>query len=213
MKNRLVSFLMSGILIVLFGIFIYPGVYKYDKLNQNLPVKINRFTGSTQVLSTAGWKSLDSTKTSNSEVISPIARQSVETQNVVENSMTDTPIVLGDLSKVKIIGSTSDNSYLYKIDCTVKNEDVLGNNVYIQATLLDKDKDPINIVRSNSEYINSKEIIVFNLATTDYNMTSKYATYKLEIIQDKNLGYTGKNKNQNNSNSKYDDERKSLGLK
>ncbi|MFF3922611.1 hypothetical protein [Paenibacillus lactis] len=45
--------------ICLFGLFIYPTMYKYDKLDQKYPVKINRITGETQVLTGRGWQSAE----------------------------------------------------------------------------------------------------------------------------------------------------------
>ncbi|TKH43056.1 hypothetical protein C1I60_16180 [Paenibacillus terrae] len=43
--------------IVLFGLFIYPTMYKYDKLDQKYPVMINRLTGETKILTQDGWQS------------------------------------------------------------------------------------------------------------------------------------------------------------
>ena len=54
-KNKIVSFFMILIIIIIFGIFIYPGIYKYDKLDQKYPVKINRFTSETMVLKKDYW--------------------------------------------------------------------------------------------------------------------------------------------------------------
>jgi uncharacterized protein YfkK (UPF0435 family) len=54
--HRLTTYILLFICIVTFGLFIYPGLYKYDKLNQKLPVKINRITGSTQILTQKGWQ-------------------------------------------------------------------------------------------------------------------------------------------------------------
>ncbi|MCQ4085318.1 hypothetical protein [Saccharibacillus sp. JS10] len=42
-------------IIIAFGLFIYPGVYKYDKYEQQYPVKINRFTGHTEIMTSNGW--------------------------------------------------------------------------------------------------------------------------------------------------------------
>ncbi|WP_435921278.1 hypothetical protein [Paenibacillus sp. DYY-L-2] len=53
------SYLFVAVCIAAFGLFIYPGVYKYDKLNQKYPVKINRITGETQVLYSDGWRNMD----------------------------------------------------------------------------------------------------------------------------------------------------------
>ncbi|MGF9644011.1 hypothetical protein AAIH69_13470 [Paenibacillus sp. MABNS29] len=43
--------------IVLFGLFIYPTMYKYDKLDQKYPVMINRLTGEAKILTQDGWQS------------------------------------------------------------------------------------------------------------------------------------------------------------
>ncbi len=104
----------------------------------------------------------------------------------------DIPIKLGDLSKFKIVGDVSDNSYLYKIDCTVKNEDSIGNKVYIKATLFDKNGKPINTIESSPKLIFPNQTETFNLQTDDYSMTSKYKSYTLEVIQSKYLSYTDK---------------------
>lgn len=45
--------------ICLFGIFIYPTIYKYDKLDQKYPVKINRITGETKFLTGKGWQNAE----------------------------------------------------------------------------------------------------------------------------------------------------------
>ncbi|MEK5374187.1 hypothetical protein [Paenibacillus sp. FSL P2-0173] len=42
--------------ILLFGLFIYPTMYKYDKLDQKYPVMINRFTGEAKILTQNGWQ-------------------------------------------------------------------------------------------------------------------------------------------------------------
>jgi hypothetical protein len=57
--KKLLYCVASIIIIISFGIFIYPGIYKYDKLEQNYPVKINRLTGSTQILRGNGWQDMN----------------------------------------------------------------------------------------------------------------------------------------------------------
>ncbi|AET60284.1 hypothetical protein HPL003_17700 [Paenibacillus terrae HPL-003] len=42
--------------IALFGLFIYPTLYKYDKLDQKYPVMINRLTGEAKILTQDGWQ-------------------------------------------------------------------------------------------------------------------------------------------------------------
>lgn len=41
--------------VILFGLFVYPTLYQYDKLDQRLPVKINRITGAAEILTAEGW--------------------------------------------------------------------------------------------------------------------------------------------------------------
>lgn len=53
--NKLLWILAIPLSIVLFGLFIYPGLYHFDKLNQRLPVKINRLTGDAYIFGSDGW--------------------------------------------------------------------------------------------------------------------------------------------------------------
>ncbi|AIQ48317.1 hypothetical protein R70723_22180 [Paenibacillus sp. FSL R7-0273] len=48
------SFILIGIII--FGLVIYPGLYKFEKLDQSFPVKINRITGDAKILTAKGWQ-------------------------------------------------------------------------------------------------------------------------------------------------------------
>lgn len=56
-KKDLIAIICAG-LITSFGVLVWPGLYHYDKLDQKLPVKINRITGDTQVLTSKGWMKL-----------------------------------------------------------------------------------------------------------------------------------------------------------
>ena len=60
--KRLLSGVMVLLSVIFFGIFIYPGIYKYDKLAQNYPVKINKITGTTQILRGDGWQTIEDRK-------------------------------------------------------------------------------------------------------------------------------------------------------
>lgn len=57
--NKSLTYLLVFLSIIAFGIFIYPGIYKYDKLNQKYPVQINRLTGETKVLTHNGWQDVN----------------------------------------------------------------------------------------------------------------------------------------------------------
>lgn len=61
MKFSKLSYIIIPVSIILFGLLVYPTLYKYDKLEQKYPVKINRITGEAQILRGDGWvKSSDS---------------------------------------------------------------------------------------------------------------------------------------------------------
>lgn len=50
-----IRLLVITLLILSILLFVYPTLYRFDKLDQKYPVKINRITGETQVLSGFGW--------------------------------------------------------------------------------------------------------------------------------------------------------------
>lgn len=53
--KKYILYLAVPVSIVLFGLFVYPTLYKYDKLDQNKPVMINRITGEAKILTSEGW--------------------------------------------------------------------------------------------------------------------------------------------------------------
>lgn len=53
--KKYILYLLVPVSIVLFGLLVYPTLYKYDKLNQKQPVIINRLTGETKILTSEGW--------------------------------------------------------------------------------------------------------------------------------------------------------------
>lgn len=68
MKKDIFRFTAIAIIVVLFGIFVYPTMYKYDKYNQKVPVRINRITGEAYLLDPEGWKKAGSDVPSESEM-------------------------------------------------------------------------------------------------------------------------------------------------
>ena len=54
--------------IALIGVLIYPTLWEYDKLYQELPVKINRITGSTYILTNQGWTKASNNNSSTAEM-------------------------------------------------------------------------------------------------------------------------------------------------
>ncbi|WP_156995896.1 hypothetical protein [Paenibacillus stellifer] len=55
MEKELRRAVLALLIIALFGLLIYPGLYKYDKLEGKYPVRMNRITGETKILREGGW--------------------------------------------------------------------------------------------------------------------------------------------------------------
>lgn len=55
-SKEIIKYTFIILAIAVFALTIYPGVYRYDKLNQKFPVKINRITGTTEILYGDGWQ-------------------------------------------------------------------------------------------------------------------------------------------------------------
>lgn len=86
------SFVLIGVII--FGLVIYPGLYKYEKLDQRFPVKINRITGDAKILTIKGWQdaddydhALDLFNEYKQQVIDAMEGQSESIRNNVMNSV------------------------------------------------------------------------------------------------------------------------------
>ncbi|MEK3717974.1 hypothetical protein [Paenibacillus sp. FSL R7-0333] len=56
--KEILKYFIVILCICAFGVFIYPGLYRYDKLDQKYPVMINRITGETKVLYGDIWSSV-----------------------------------------------------------------------------------------------------------------------------------------------------------
>lgn len=94
MKKEIVRYSAILILVILIGLFVYPTVYKYDKLEQKYPVRINRITGNTEVLRNNGWIDVDATQSEIDKVRSEVDTDFKEfkkqlTQEVINSVKTD----------------------------------------------------------------------------------------------------------------------------
>jgi len=93
-KKEIVRYSAILILVILIGLFVYPTVYKYDKLEQKYPVRINRITGNTEVLRNNGWIDVDATQSEIDKVRSEVDTDFKEfkkqlTQEVINSVKTD----------------------------------------------------------------------------------------------------------------------------
>jgi len=59
-KNRLVIWITMGVLIILFGLFVWPTIYRYDHIKYTageVLIRTNRLTGEVERLyNTGGWR-------------------------------------------------------------------------------------------------------------------------------------------------------------
>lgn len=69
MKKQLTRYGFIASILVLIFIFVYPTIYRYDKLDQKVPIRINRITGKTEMFSADGWKEPDDGSKANASAI------------------------------------------------------------------------------------------------------------------------------------------------
>jgi len=55
MKKEFVKYGFFILIALVVFVYIYPTVYRYDKYDQKIPVRINRITGKTELLYAYGW--------------------------------------------------------------------------------------------------------------------------------------------------------------
>lgn len=110
--QKIIKYLFTIICIVAFGIFIYPGIYKYDKLDQKYPVMINRITGETKILFSDTWSTvgnvdaqLSKFESYKNEIEDSINSQNEQIKEVVLES------IRAELDQVKdqVIAETTNN--------------------------------------------------------------------------------------------------------
>lgn len=138
MKNKVVLSILALLCIVSFGLFIYPGLYKYDKLQQQYPVKINRLTGSTQVLFPNGWRSMDNSASQMEdykvEIEEKISDQSEKIKNDVLAS------IRSELDAIKLEEEPSVFDSVRNRDAST-NETVVNEEYFTKGDSMEKVKE------------------------------------------------------------------------
>ncbi|MBE0336426.1 hypothetical protein [Paenibacillus sp. 23TSA30-6] len=116
--------------IVLFGLFIYPTMYKYDKLNQKYPVMINRLTGEAKILTQDGWQSTPDIDSALGKMEQYKGEISVEIDNQKEEITQDVmAAVERQLDEIKTQSASSNQNSSESEFAAVRNRDVdLPNN-------------------------------------------------------------------------------------
>lgn len=116
MTKEMMRFVFAIIILISIMIFGYPTLYKYDKLDQKYPVKINRITGKTQILSGYGWTTVDGNVTSASiqeKQLSPTPSSPEPTKPETYNGETFDQFYERVLKELNPGQSIPDKSYLY----------------------------------------------------------------------------------------------------
>lgn len=158
--RKIIQFVAICIFVALFGVFIYPGVYKFDKFDQKNPVKINRITGHTQVLIGDSWLTVsdsDETKQDEVEILkAELAKNRDELKKEIINEIREDVIneVKNDLDAVK-----SEVTAYQKFETDPSNYFSIGSTM----------EEVKNIMGTPSS---TRKMPYFNEETWTYNMSS-----------------------------------------
>lgn len=127
-KNTLIIFaILTGFF--LFGLFVYPTTYIYDKLEQKYPVKINRFTGNASILTQEGWIYVENV----SEISSDSLRKELN-KGIQENKEELKTLINIDREelKVEIVKELTEKLQIEINDTKVKTEEI-KKDLYIEV--------------------------------------------------------------------------------
>ncbi len=184
------KYLLVPLCICLFGIFIYPTLYKYDKLDQKYPVQINRITGETKVLTGQGWQSADDYN----RAAETMSNYKEEIISEIENQ--------SELIKEDVLQTIQD-----ELDMIVEKQASIdtrpGNEKdYEDLELIDEESDDDTEISTSFSKGDTMEKVEIIMGTPDrINHAGDYETwwYKFSSVSFKNGVVTGWS---NNSNSK-----------
>lgn len=184
-KNRIISFILAIVLIIVFGIFIYPGIYKYDKLNQNLPVKINRLTGDTKVLTANGWTDMNTPTPSEIQKIENNINNKFEEYKTNLNNELISRISNDSINK---INAASDNA-ISEIQKQLSDIEIKINTYQKNAT------DPNNYFSIGSTKDDVKKIMGTPTSINSYIDTWYYGSSLIEFKNNKVKSYSNYSNN------------------
>jgi hypothetical protein len=167
--------------LLLIGIFVWPTRYRYDHVNLQgnvLPVRIDRFTGKTEMLDASGWH----------EPSSPVALPAKQIQELPSDALAKLDVQL------KTFPSYVANDKSYLINCKVYN----GSEWIVQEVIVDitvKDKGGADIfsrryrmipelspVERKSTNPKPSEVPPYTLSDLDTN-------FGFTLKEDQNLSY------------------------
>ncbi|WP_156088546.1 hypothetical protein [Mycobacterium tuberculosis] len=135
--------------ICLFGIFVYPTMYKYDKLDQKYPVKINRITGETTVLTGKGWQNAEDYSSAAEEmlsykedIINKIDLQNEEIKNqVIEEIKSQIDEIKSDVTSTEMTSGELYDAIREKRGLNVTSDEVGTEDQSVNAEEINRNTD------------------------------------------------------------------------
>lgn len=149
MKSKNLIVIISSVVVLLTLFFIYPTVYKYDKINQKFPVRINRITGSTQILYMDGWQSVDKSQ--------PSENQLKDFRNelllIIDENNSNIKQEIIDQIKGEIVSQVQDDLYKVREDINqYKKFEIDPDNYFTIGSTQDKVKKIMGVPTGTDDY-------------------------------------------------------------
>ena len=116
------------------------------------------------------------------KVTRPIVQTPDSTPDQTNYTASDFEIDNGDFSKVVLAGdSYTVNSAVFKVTCTVKNNDSIPHSLSVKCIFYDKNNKPILTEESSGIKVNSNDIE--SVTITTFDNINNIASYELKLIQ------------------------------
>ena len=117
------------------------------------------------------------------KVTRPIVQTSDQTPTPTSTyTASDFEVDKGDFSKVVLAGdSYTVNSAVFKVTCTVKNNDSIPHSLSVKCIFYDKNNKPILTEESSGIKVNSNDIE--SVTITTFDNINNIASYELKLIQ------------------------------
>ena len=153
--RSLIRYGIIVVIIVLFGLFAYPTLYKYDKLDQKYPVRINRITGKTEVLTLRGWIEMKNYSITQNNQQEPTQASSVTKTNM-ENaaSKIERHTLKSDLFDI--------NTNEIEIGEITKISKIHFNEYYVTGEVTNISNEKIEVMSIGLEVFDKNENIIAN---------------------------------------------------
>lgn len=177
MRTKNLLFVIISLGVLLFGFAVYPTIYRYDKMDQKWPVRINRITGTAEMLSTRGWEKLSNNDDAAKPAQAKLSKQTEQISRNTKEIVIDDNVKLINLNVNERNGITGEilnnsNQQIAVDTISFTGYDAQGNVLSAQPGFL----------TLSSIYIDAKQTYSFNAYGADtsklmqqYKVTFKYS--------------------------------------